>query len=50
MSCRWTDAIVERLQRLRARVRELLAGNICRCTGYQLIVDAVADSARGGER
>jgi len=29
----------------RARLRELLAGNICRCTGYQLIVDAVADVA-----
>ncbi|MBP9207202.1 MAG: 2Fe-2S iron-sulfur cluster binding domain-containing protein [Kofleriaceae bacterium] len=29
---------------LRARVRELLAGNICRCTGYQLIVDAVVDA------
>ena len=26
----------------RERVRELLAGNLCRCTGYQLIVDAVA--------
>jgi carbon-monoxide dehydrogenase small subunit len=25
----------------RARIRELLAGNICRCTGYQLIVEAV---------
>lgn len=35
----------------RARIRELLAGNICRCTGYQLIVDAVCDVAervRGG--
>ena len=30
----------------RARVRELLAGNICRCTGYQLIVDAVLAAAR----
>ena len=30
----------------RARVRELLAGNICRCTGYQLIVDAVMAAAR----
>ena len=29
----------------RERVRELLAGNICRCTGYQLIVDAVVDAA-----
>lgn len=29
----------------RARLRELLAGNICRCTGYQLIVDAVAEVA-----
>jgi aerobic-type carbon monoxide dehydrogenase small subunit (CoxS/CutS family) len=30
----------------RARVRELLAGNLCRCTGYQLIVDAVIAAAR----
>jgi carbon-monoxide dehydrogenase small subunit len=29
----------------RARIRELLAGNLCRCTGYQLIVDAVAEIA-----
>jgi carbon-monoxide dehydrogenase small subunit len=32
----------------RARVRELLAGNICRCTGYQLIVDAVIAAATPG--
>ena len=30
----------------RAQVRELLAGNICRCTGYQLIVDAIVAAAR----
>jgi carbon-monoxide dehydrogenase small subunit len=29
----------------RERIRELLAGNICRCTGYQLIVDAVEKAA-----
>jgi carbon-monoxide dehydrogenase small subunit len=30
----------------RARLRELMSGNICRCTGYQLIVDALIDVAR----
>jgi aerobic-type carbon monoxide dehydrogenase small subunit (CoxS/CutS family) len=26
-------------------VREAIAGNLCRCTGYQRIVDAILDSA-----
>jgi carbon-monoxide dehydrogenase small subunit len=30
-----------------AQVREALAGNLCRCTGYQKIVDAVLAAAEG---
>jgi carbon-monoxide dehydrogenase small subunit len=29
-------------------VKEALSGNLCRCTGYQRIVDAVLDSAKKG--
>jgi carbon-monoxide dehydrogenase small subunit len=29
-----------------AAVRELLSGNLCRCTGYQNIVDAVLALSR----
>ena len=31
-----------------AEVRDGLGGNLCRCTGYQQLVDAVLDAARGG--
>jgi carbon-monoxide dehydrogenase small subunit len=33
-----------------AQVREALAGNLCRCTGYQKIVDAVIAAARARGR
>jgi len=31
-----------------AEVREVLSGNLCRCTGYQAIVAAALDAARRG--
>lgn len=31
-----------------AEIREALSGNLCRCTGYQFIVDAVQDAAGQG--
>jgi carbon-monoxide dehydrogenase small subunit len=38
----------------RAEIREFLSGNMCRCTGYHAIVDAVeaviARNAKGGRR
>jgi aerobic carbon-monoxide dehydrogenase small subunit len=33
-----------------AEIREALAGNLCRCTGYEKILEAVRRAARGGTR
>ena len=42
------DALLRRAQRPvdEAEVRAALAGNLCRCTGYNNIVDAVIDASR----
>ena len=32
----------------RAAIRDHISGNYCRCTGYQAIVDAIAEVAEGG--
>ena len=29
-----------------ADIREAISGNLCRCTGYQQIVEAIAEAAR----
>lgn len=34
----------------REQIREGISGNLCRCTGYKKIVDAIEDVARGRER
>lgn len=36
-----TAVLAEEQAPSRERIRELLAGNLCRCTGYQLIIDAI---------
>ncbi len=41
-----TDLLQRNLDPSDAVVREALAGNLCRCTGYQKIIDAVHVAAR----
>jgi aerobic-type carbon monoxide dehydrogenase small subunit (CoxS/CutS family) len=38
--------LAERPEATREEIREVVAANLCRCTGYQTIVDAVEDCAR----
>jgi len=40
------DLLISEQEPDRARIREHLSGNYCRCTGYQAIVDAVETTAR----
>jgi aerobic-type carbon monoxide dehydrogenase small subunit (CoxS/CutS family) len=40
-------AVAEQPGMDRAEIRERLSGNVCRCTGYEAIVDAVEEYARG---
>jgi len=37
-------------QPTRAEIRNALAGNLCRCTGYQQIVDAIEATAKGRQK
>jgi carbon-monoxide dehydrogenase small subunit len=41
-----TELLNENLSPTDAQVREAISGNLCRCTGYQAIVDAALLAAQ----
>jgi carbon-monoxide dehydrogenase small subunit len=45
MILRGLEILRENPNPTRAEVREGIAGNLCRCTGYQFIVDAILDAS-----
>lgn len=45
-----TDLLARNPHPTEAEVREQMGGNLCRCTGYQFIVDAVLAAAEAGAR
>ena len=47
MTARWLEANPQLLERFSAR--ELMAGNLCRCTGYDGIIDGLAVAAPDAE-
>jgi len=47
MTARWIEANPQLLERFTAR--ELMAGNLCRCTGYDGIIDGLAVPDPGSE-
>jgi aerobic carbon-monoxide dehydrogenase small subunit len=45
-----TELLASNPRPTRAEVQEALAGNLCRCTGYEPIIQAVLAAGEGGRR
>lgn len=43
-----TELLAQNPSPTRHDVQEALAGNLCRCTGYEPIIEAVLEAAKGG--
>jgi len=44
------EMLAERRSISRAEIRESIGGNLCRCTGYQAIVDAIESLVKGAPK